>query len=176
MEEDNIEKIPNAATKLADQVTNDDKFLFFFKPSTLADKCVFDISLETGVRIAGGIVGIEALGLLFNSFDHTRWLWTIIDIICALLLGCTSFYTIYSTINKNYKFAYFGYLVFSVIMIYYLLEYVAKSILKLIKFINPISGDFLNLKLLVYVLGRGAILFCMLYFVYIIFSYMKTLK
>ena len=170
------DEIPKLATDFADKVVDDDKFLFFFKPSSLSDKCVLDISLENGVRIAGAIVGVEALGILLNSFDHSGWLSTFIDIIISILLGATAFYTIYSTMNKNYKFAYLGYLVFSVIMIYYLLEYACKALLRVLRFINPFSSNFLNMKVFIYIFGRGAVLFCMLYFVYIIFCYMKTLK
>ena len=63
-----------------------------------------------------------------------------------------------------------------VIFAYQAIVYICKSLLKIIEFITPWDGDFLNLNFLVYIFGYGVYLFIVLYFIWVLYCYMRSIK
>ena len=54
--------------------------------------------------------------------------------------------------------------------------YLVKCTIRLIEFINPFDGDFLKLKTIIFVFGQLAYLFIFLYFIYVLYCYIISLK
>lgn len=169
-------KIVDEIPMLTEKIPSNDKFLYFFEPQPIDDKCVFNISLKTGVLIIAGISLVQAISYLIYSFSHSEWLDTFADIICAVLLSIVAFYTYFSTKNENPSYVNVGYLAYGLVFAYELLYFVCKGILRLLGFINPLSDKFLNFKVFIYIFGKGVYLFIILYFVYILYCYMQILK
>ena len=169
-----IDYLPNASRNLP---TNDEKFLLFFDPQIMDEKkFLFGLSLRTGVQIFSVILLIQAISSFFDIFTPDSALIFFVDIIAFAIYFVAAFYTFYCTIKNNYSYAKLGYIILSVVFIFYAVVYVCKSIIKIIEFITPWSGDFLKLDFLVYVFGYGILLLIILYFIYVFYHYMLELK
>ncbi len=178
MKEMNSEKMLNVLPKAcSDAGINDEKFLFFFDPKIMDEKkFLFGLSLKTGVQIFSAILLIKAISLFFDIFSPNSFLVFIGNIIGFLIYLTAAAYAFLSTIQNNYSFAKFSYCIVSVLFIFFAILYVCKSIIKIIEFITPWDGDFLHLDFLEYIFGYGALLFIVLYLIYVLYHYMLELK
>ena len=153
-----------------------EKFLFVFTPSKVDTECIAGLSLKNGVRILVAILLYEGLYSLNQSFDTkytTKFIFRLIAGICYLCVACL---TCYITFNENIKLAKISYVINCILFIFEIIYYLVKSFLRLFEFINPWDGDFLSLKKILYIFGDLAYLFILLYFIYVLFCYIISLK
>ena len=99
-----------------------------------------------------------------------------VNIIAFCLYFGAAVYAFLSTVKNNYSFAKVSYLIVSFLFILFAILYVCKSVIKVIEFITPWDGDFLHLDFLQYIFGYGVLLFIILYFIYVLYHYMRELK
>ena len=155
---------------------NQDKFLFFFTPAKLDTECIGGITLRNGVRILSVIVLYEALSSLAITLDTNNTLKFVLSLLLFILylgIGCLA---LYSTFNDNMSLARFSYIVLCVLFIIKTLYYLFKCAIRIFEFINPWDGDFLQLKAIMYILGKLAYLFIFLYFIYVLYCYILASK
>ena len=152
----------------------EDKFLFFFEPKNLDNECVGGISLVNGVRIFAGISLIQALNSCMEIFQTTLWMEKFGYILLTLVFLTICLCAFFSTLSENMTFAKIAYWVSAAAFLLAAIKYICKSFLKIIEFINPWDGDFLQLDFLVYVFGRGFYLFLYLYLIWILYCYMAN--
>lgn len=151
-------------------------FLFCVKPKTLDKQTIGGFTLKTGVRVFSVFIFLEALNTLVDLFSADTFWKFICYLLVFIFFLMVGFYVLYSTIKDKLSFARIGYFGISVIFIVQVIHYVAQSILKIIDFITPWDGDFLKLRFLVYIFGEGLFLFIYLYFIWVLFCFMKTLE
>ena len=168
-----INQIPDAVEKVP---LPDEKFLGFFEPFKIDTELYFGISLKTGVQILALLVLIHSLSTLVEIFKPESFWGFLIDIIVFVVLFATALYAFFATVKENYGYAKVAYIVLSVIFAYQAIIYICKSLLKIIEFITPWDGDFLNLSFVVYIFGYGVYLFILLYFIWVLYCYMRSLK
>ena len=166
--------LPKACSNMG---LKDEKFLFFFDPKIMDEKkFLFGLSLKTGVQIFSAILLIRSITLFFDIFSPTSFLMIFKNIIGFLIYITAAVYSFLSTIKNNYSFAKLSYLIVSCLFLLFSIIYVCKSIIKIFGFITPWDGDFLHLNFLEYIFGYGALLFIILYLIYILYHYMLELK
>ena len=155
---------------------NEDKFLFFFTPAKIDRECIGGITLKNGVRILSVIVFYEALSSLVSLFDADYTYKFIISLLFFIFYLCIGCLALFSTFNDNVSLAKISYNILCVLFIIQALFYLLKCSIRLIEFINPWDGDFLKLKIIIFILGKLAYLFIFLYFIYVLFCYVVSLK
>ena len=154
----------------------DDKFLCIFTPAKIDSECYFGIPLKTGVQVLSLIVLIHAISAFMDVLSPgTLWRLIVYIIVFIILLG-TACYTFVSTMNEKYSYAKTAYIVLGLIFVYQAIVFICKSLLRIVEFITPWDGDFLNMNSLVYILGYGVYLFITLYFIWVLYCYMLSLK
>ena len=169
-----IEMIPNASRNVP---SNDEKFLFFFEPKLMDEKqFLFGLSLKTGVQIFAAVILIQALSTFFDIFRPDSFIMFFVNIIAFVILAVAALYAFLSTIKNSYCYARVAYLITSVLFIFYAILYLCKSVIKIIEFITPWDGDFLQLDFLQYIFGYGALLLIILYLIYVLYHYMLEIK
>ena len=172
--EEIIENIPKKADELN---LNDEKFLFFFKPTIIGEEKFLSLCpIETGMIIFLVIITLQALGSFLYIFKPDSFFNFLIHAILFILYGVSAFYMCLGYTKKKYSHIKVGYIVISVVFIIYAVIYVFKSFIKILKFILPFSGDFLSFNFVEYVFGNGVFLFGYLYLIYILYLYMLNLK
>ena len=155
---------------------NDEKFLFFFKPDKIDTECIGGITLKNGVRILSVIVLYESLTSIANLFEAkytSKFIINLIFFICYLCIGSLA---LFSTFNDSISFAKIAYILVCILFILEAFFYILKCAIKLLEFINPFDGDFLKIKILIYILAKLAYLFIFLYFIYVLFCFIFELK
>ena len=155
---------------------NQDKFLFFFTPEKVDKECMGGITLKNGVRILSVIVLYEAFCSLAITFDTKNTIKFILHLLLFILYLGIAGLALYSTFNDNLSLARFSYIALCVLFILKVLFYLLRCAIRLIEFINPWDGDFLKLKAITFILGKLAYLFIFLYFIYVLFCYIVSLK
>ena len=168
-----LNQIPDAVDKVP---LSDEKFLGFFEPFKIDNELLFGIPLKTGVKILSLLILIRSISSFINILKPETLWKLIINVIIFIVLFATALYAYFSTVRENYGYAKVAYIVLAVIFAYQAIIYLCKSLLKIIEFITPWDGDFLNFDFIVYVLGYGAYLFVILYFIWVLYCYMRTLK
>ena len=153
-------KMVEYSSKLFEGIpTNDDKFLFFFDPKLMDEKkFLFGLSLKTGVQIFAGIILIQAISTFFDIFSPESFLKFFVNIIAFVVFALAALYAFLSTMNNNFILAKNAYIVTSAVFLVYAIKYICKTLIKVIEFITPWDGDFLQLDFLQYVFGYGALL------------------
>ena len=155
---------------------NSDKFLFFYTPEKIDKECIGGITLKNGVRILSVIVFYEAFSSLVPLFETEytfKFIINLLFFIFYLGIGCLA---LFSTFNDNISLAKLSYIVLCVLFIIQVLFYLIKCSIRFIEFINPWDGDFLKLKIIISIMGKLAYLFIFLYFIYVLFCYIVSLK
>ena len=171
--EEVLKPLPEAVEKLP---VPDKKFLCLVTPPRLDSECLFGISLKNGVKILSLIVLIRSIGTFVDIFTPgTLWRLIVYIIMFVVLLG-TAIYAYLSTSNENYSFAKTAYVILGVIFAYQAIKFLCKSLLKLVEFITPWDINFFNMNIFVYIFGYGVYLFIILYFIWILYCYMLSLK
>ena len=169
-----IDYIPKASQQIP---SNDEKFLFFFDPKLMDEKkFLFGLSLKTGVQIFSAVLLIQAISTFFDIFNPGSFLMFFVNIIGCGVFLIAAVYAFLSTMNNNYNYARVAYIITSILFIFYAVYYVCKSIIKIIEFITPWDGDFLQLDFLQYVFGYGVLLFIILYLIYVLYHYMLEVR
>ena len=154
----------------------DEKFLYFFTPGKLDQQCLFGFSLKTGVKVFSIMILCHAINVLMDLIHPgTLWNFLMYSIVFITFIFIAA-YSFYSTINENYIFVKFSYIIIGLIFAYQTIKYGCKSILRFIAFITPWGKYFFNMNLFVYVLGKGIYLFIGLYFIWILYCYMLSIK
>ena len=176
--EQNIENDNNNFEVKLDELKDpsQDKFLFCIVPDKIDTECIAGLSLKNGVRILSGILLYEALFSLSQSWDTkytSKFIFRLFLGICYLCIACV---VCYITFNENVSYTTIALIVVEVLFILELLYYLLKSFLRIFEFINPWDGDFLNLKNIFYIIGNLAYLFVFLYFIYVLYCYLASLK
>ena len=156
--------------------SNDEKFLFFFKPDKIDNECVGGISLKNGVRVLSVIVLLKAFTSFSNIFESkftTNFIISLLFFICYLCIGL---FALISTFNDSLSLAKIAY---KLICIFFILEafvILLVSLIILFAFINPWDGDFFNLKILLAIIWKIVYLFIYLYFIYVLYCFISELK
>lgn len=172
-----VEQVINQVPEVVEKIPlQDEKFLGFFEPFKIDEELYFGLSLKTGVQILALLVLIHSLSALVDIFKPDSFWGLLIDIILFVVLFATALYAYFSTVRENYGYAKVAYVVLCVIFAYQAIVYICKSLLKIIEFITPWDGDFLNLNFLVYIFGYGVYLFIVLYFIWVLYCYMRSIK
>lgn len=154
----------------------DDKFLYLFTPAKIDNECYFGFPLKTGVKVLSLLVLIHSISYLVHVFSPgTLWL-LIVYIVAFVVLLATTIYAFLSTMNEKYSYAKTAYIILGLIFAYQAIKYVCKSLLKIVEFITPWDSDFLNMNSLVYILGYGVYLFINLYFIWVLYCFMLSIK
>ena len=153
-----------------------DKFLFCIVPEKVDKESIAGLSLKNGVRILAGIILYEALYSLIKSYDTKYTSKFIFRLLLGICYLCTACLTCYSTFNENVSYVKISFIIIEVLFILEFLYYLLKSFLRLFEFINPWDGDFLNLKNMIYIVGDLAYLFFFLYFIYVQYCYLVSLR
>ena len=171
--EEMLKPLPEAIEKLP---IPDKKFLCFVTPPKLDQECVFGISLKNGVKIVSLIVLIRSIGSFIDIFSPGTLWRLILYLIMFVVLLATAFYAYLSTTNDNSSFAKTAYVILGVIFTYQAIKFLIKSMLKIVEFVTPWDINFFNVNIFVYIFGYGFYLFIVLYFVWILYCYMLSLK
>ena len=153
-----------------------EKFLFAFTPSKIDTESIAGISLKNGVRILVGILLYEGLYSLNQSYETSSSIKFVFRLIAGICYLCIACFTCYITFFENAKLAKIAYVIICILFILEVLYYLLKSFLRLFEFINPWDGDFLSLKEILSIFGDFAYLFILLYFIYVLFCYIVSLK
>ena len=161
-----VEKIP----------VPDEKFLCISTPGKIDEECFFGISLKNGVKILSILVLVHVISTFMDILSPGTLLKLLFYIITFVILIVIAVYAYYSAVNDNYAYAKLAYFSLGVVFAYQALVYTVKSALKLLEFIKPWGSDFFNMNILVYILGNGVYLFIILYFVWVMYCYMLSLK
>ena len=171
-------ELKNLKISLEEQAKNvsygEDKFLFFFEPKNVDNECVGGISLKNGVRIFAAVSLIQALNSCMEIFQTTLLMeklgYIFLTVVFVIICLCAFF----TTLNDNMTLAKAAYWISGIAFLLAAIKFICKSFLKIIEFINPWDGDFLQLDFLVYIFGRGFYLFIYLYFIWILYCYMSN--
>ena len=160
--------------KLSSDGPSDDKFLFFFKPENVEKECVGGISLVNGIKIFAGVSLLQALSTLMEVFQAELFLEKVGYIILTCLFAIICFCAFFAAFNDNILLAKISYWIAAVLFLISGIKFICKSVMKTIEFINPFDGDFLDIKFLTYIFGRGLYLFIYLYFIWILYCFMAN--
>ncbi len=173
MAEEKLEKIADFLPKYTENVpVNEGNFLFFFKPGKLNSDILGKFSLIAGIRVLGVCFILETISALIDIFNPDTFIDFIISIILCILYLVSAFYTLFCTFNPKPVYVKIAYIVDSILMLVLLSGYLLKSLYKFICFLYPFNDNFLKLKFLIYVLGKGGIIFVYLYLVWSLYCYM----
>lgn len=160
---------------LTDTSTSTDKFLFLFKPQ-VDDKCVFGISLKIAVRIVSVFLILVSLSEFFEAFSQKK-LWVLLwNIVLAIFFLSIAIFAFLSTINDKYEYANIANIVYSIVFIIKFLTYLVKVVFVILGFVNPFGESFFKLKGAWSLVGEGAYLLLLLYFVYVLYCFTVHLK
>ena len=178
LSEPNIENSNNNYDVKLDELKDpsQEKFLFFIVPDKVDTQCIAGLSLKNGVRILSGILLYEALYSLNQSWDTKYTSKFIFRLLLGLCYLCTACLICYITFKENLSYTKIAFIIVEVLFILEFLYYLLKSFLRTFEFINPWDGDFLNLKNILYIFGDLAYLFVFLYFIYVLYCFLVSLK
>ena len=159
----------------SDATASTDKFLFLFKPQ-VDDKCVFGISLKIAVRIVSVFLILVSLSEFFEAFSQNK-LWVLLwNIFFAIFFLSIAIFAFLSTINDKYEYANISNIVYSIVFIIKFLSYLVKVVFLILGFVNPFGESFFKIKGVWSLVGEGAYLLLLLYFVYILYCFTVHLK
>ncbi len=165
--------LENVNVRLASE-PGENKFLFFFEPKNVENECIGGISLKNGIYVFAGFSLLLAISYCMEIFDRLYFIeklgYTLITLAFIIIAFCAFF----AAFNENMIMAKISYWTAGVLFCLAAIKFICKSLLKIIDFINPFDGDFLKIDFLIYILGRGALLFIYLYFIWIIFCFMSN--
>ena len=151
---------------------NEEKFLFLFAPSSLNNEMIFQLKLETGVKLLSLLFLLEFFSkfkdIIFSS-SSLSFIWSFI---LSIIFFLVCFYTYYSAKNPKNNYIKFAYLLSAIIISVRLLEYALKSFYLIIRFLYPFNSNFMKLDFLTFILGKGTYLFIYLYFIWIYYCFM----
>ena len=153
---------------------SENKFLFFVEPKNIENECIGGISLANGIIIFAVISLLQAINSFMEIFERTIFLDKIGYIILASIFLLIAFCSLFGALKDNVSFLKISYWLSAILFILAAIKYICKSLLKIIEFINPWDGDFLQLDFVTYIFGKGVLLFIYLYFIWIIFCYMSN--
>ena len=176
--EQNIENSNNNFEVKLDKLKepSQDKFLFCIVPEKVDTECIAGLSLKNGVRILSGILLYEALYSLTQSWDTKYTSKFIFRLLLGLCYLCTACLVCYITFYENVSYTQIALIVVEVLFILEFLYFLLKSFLRIFEFINPWDGDFLSLKNIFNIIGGLAYLFIFLYFIFVLYCYLASLK
>ena len=152
-----------------------EKFLFLFE-TNIIDDSFFGFSLKTIVRIISIFTLLVSITEFLNILDNKTFLKVIYDLLISVTFLIITYFIFDSTIEMNINYAYLGYIIYSILWIVLLIQYLLQASLMLVGYLNPYENDFLRLKLLTYIFIEAFILGIYLYFVWILFCYYVNLK
>ena len=153
---------------------NENKFLFFVEPKGVENECIGGISLSKGIIIFAIVSIIQAIDSFREGFQASLYLEKVGYFILASIFLIIAFCALLGVLNDQMIFLKISYWIAAILFIFAAIKFICKSFLKIIEFINPWDGDFLQLKFVTYIFGRGFLLFIYLYFIWIIFCYMSN--
>ena len=153
---------------------SENKFLFFFQPNNIDNECIGGISLINGIKIFALVSLIQALSNFMEVFNSDFLIEKIGYIILTVLFCIICLCSFLAAVNENTKLAKISYWLAAFLFLLSAIKFLCKGVLKIIEFINPWDGDFLQLDFLVYILGRGLYLFIYLYFIWILFCFISN--
>ena len=173
--ENELQNIKLSSEEQANNISCDEnKFLFFFKPNNIDSQCIGGISLINGIIIFAVVSLIQAISYCMEGFSSTLILEKFGYISLSIIFLLIAIFSFFAAFKENTKCARVAYYLASILFIFAAIKYICKSFLKIIEFINPWDGDFLQLDFAVYIFGRGAYLFIYIYFIWILFCFMAN--
>ena len=173
--ENELQNIKLASEEQANNISyGENKFLFFFKPNSIDNQCIGGFSLINGIIIFAVISLLQAISYCLEGFSSILGQEKFGYISIAIVFLLISVLAFIAAFKENSTCAKACYYLSSILFIFGAIAYICKSLLKIIEFINPWDGDFLQLDFIVYILGRGACLFIYLYFIWILFCFMDN--
>ena len=152
----------------------DNKFLFFFQPNSIDNECIGGISLINGIKIFAAVSFIQAISSFSEIFNAEIFLEKIGYILLTTAFVIICLCSLFAALNENTTLAKISYFLAGFLFVLAAIKFLCKSVLKIIEFINPWDGDFLQLDFLVYIFGRGLFLFIYLYFIWITFCFLSN--
>ena len=153
-----------------------EKFLFCIVPEKVDKECIAGLSLKNGVLILSAILLYEALYSLLKAWDTKYTSKFIFRILLGLCYLCTSCLSCYSAVNSNLNYSKISFIIVEILFTLEFLYYLLKSFLRVFEFINPWDGDFLNLRNILYIIGDLAYFLVFLYFIYVQYCFIVSLK
>ena len=168
-----VNYLPKMAAKIA---IPDEKFLFFFNPELVDEKFLFGITPKTGAYIFSVVILIQAIGSFFKIFTPDSFWIFILSILATFIYFVIGFYSFYGVSNNKFLYIKVSYLIIGLVFLIEALIYILKSLYKIVEFITPWDGAFLDLDFLIYVFGNGVFLFIYLYLIYIFYRFMLQVK
>ena len=152
----------------------DNKFLFFIPPNSIDNECIGGISLINGIKIFAAVSFIQAISSFSEIFNAEIFLEKIGYILLTTAFVIICLCSLFAALNENTTLAKISYWLAGFLFVLAAIKFLCKSVLKIIEFINPWDGDFLQLDFLVYIFGRGLFLFIYLYFIWITFCFLSN--
>ena len=152
----------------------DNKFLFFFQPNSIDNECIGGISLINGIKIFAAVSFIQAISSFSEIFNAEIFLEKIGYILLTTAFVIICLCSLFAALNENTTLAKISYWLAGFLFVLAAIKFLCKSVLKIIEFINPWDGDFLQLDFLVYIFVRGLFLFIYLYFIWITFCFLSN--
>ena len=124
-------------------------------------------------------LNISNLGIfkrILRSFQSKN-LWVLLwNIVLAIFFLSIAIFAFLSTINDKYEYANIANIVYSIVFIIKFLTYLVKVVFVILGFVNPFGESFFKLKGAWSLVGEGAYLLLLLYFVYVLYCFTVHLK
>ena len=124
-------------------------------------------------------LNISNLGIfkrILRSFQSKK-LWVLLwNIVLAIFFLSIAIFAFLSTINDKYEYANIANIVYSIVFIIKFLTYLVKVVFVILGFVNPFGESFFKLKGAWSLVGEGAYLLLLLYFVYVLYCFTVHLK
>jgi hypothetical protein len=156
--------------------SNDNNFLFFFKPSQIDNQCIFNIPLKTAVQIISIILILASLDEFFDALSEQSYFFLIWNLLLSIFFLTVAIFSFLSTINQNYSYANISYIIYAITWYVKAVEFIYETIKHFIEFINPSGTKFFHLSYLVDIISDALYLLILLYFVWVVFCYSINLK
>lgn len=156
--------------------SNENNFLFFFKPSQIDNQCIFNIPLKTGVQIISIILILASLDEFFDALSEQSYFLLVWNLLLSIFFLTVAIFSFLSTINQNYSYANISYIIYAITWYVKAVEFIYETIKHFIEFINPGGTKFFHLSYLVDIISDALYLLILLYFVWVVFCYSINLK
>lgn len=166
----------NIAGNVPQESCSKENFLFVFKPTKPDEECLCSLSLKNGVRVIGIMVLLGSFGIFAGSLSHPDWFDTIWDLLLTIAFLIIGIYSLISTFNMKLEYATVGCIAYSLLFYCELIKCILEGTLMCLSFINPFGEDFFRVKTVLYLLGEGIGLIFDIYFIWILYCFMISLK
>ena len=171
---DLVENVANKFNNVNQEISSEN-FLFFFKPNKIDEDGFCGVEQKLSVRIIALIALISACCAFITSLVKNNMFLLLWDLFISVVFLIVAFFTFYSTINLKESYANIGYVVYSILWIINFSVIICETIYYLFVFFFPFSNYFFSLRIIIYIFCEWFGLILFLYFLWIVFCFMKNL-